>query len=68
MPVRYCFFYEVDQNCKKKKKSHTNMERQARSSPWALVELGKGIPIFLSSVGASNKKKVTLSHKVHMTI
>lgn len=44
------------------------MERQARSSPWAPVELGKGIPIFLSSVGASNKKKVTLSHKVHMTI
>lgn len=33
-----------------------NMERQARSSPWALVELGKGIPVFLSSMGASSKK------------
>lgn len=59
---------KLTRTVKRKKKSHTNMERQARSSPWAPVELGKGIPIFLSSVGASNKKKVTLSHKVHMTI
>lgn len=52
MPVRYCFFYEVDQNCKKKKK--VTHEYGKTSKKLSLGSCGAGqrhsyIPFFCGS-------------------